>query len=105
MSGQCPPHLRKEKEIHKLFDNGFLDELLKLGGTSHEILKNKELLNIYLPILKADYALVETHNFSNFIKWNIDITVFHGMEDKEVNKEEALEWRNYTFKEFRFVEF
>ncbi len=104
-SGQCPPHIMKKSDIYKLDEVSFKNKILELNGTPKEIYENQELFDIYIPILRADYKLIETHKFSNFLKWNIDITVFHGKVDGEVNMNEALEWSNYTDGGFRFVEF
>ena len=41
----------------------FVEELRRLGGTSQAILENSELLDIFLPVLRADFALSESYDY------------------------------------------
>jgi medium-chain acyl-[acyl-carrier-protein] hydrolase len=107
LSGRYPPHLRKEREIlHKLPDNEFGEEILKKGGTPKEFFSNVELVSVLLPVIKADYRILETYEyFPNNFKFEYDISVFGGQSDIDIPLSDLNEWRLYTNKECKIYEF
>ncbi len=98
VSGRYPPSTRREeKYLSRLPDNVFLEEICKLGGTSTELVVNKELCEIFVPILKADYRIIEEYKYINSDKkFNYGITVFNGKGDSEVSYDEVKEWGQHT---------
>ncbi|MCP3742352.1 thioesterase II family protein [Rossellomorea sp. BNER] len=107
VSGRKAPQLKARKKlIHSLPDQEFITEILKYDGMDKNIFENKELANIFLPILKADFKLIETYKFNppfNLLKSNI--SVFHGMDDKTVDVEELSLWSEVTKKESKIYTF
>ena len=101
-SGNVPPHLQDEKvKVSNLSDDAFVDEILKKGGTPKDIFQDEELKSIFVPILKADYNIIEKYKFDNRnVEFNCGISVFNGKQD-ELSINELLEWRKYT--KFSFV--
>ncbi len=99
-TGRYPPHVGyKGKRMHKLPDNEFLEELNKIGGTSAEFFANKELIDLFLPILRADYKIVEEYEHKpKERKFNHEITVIGGKKDEHVTLEDLNEWRAITNK-------
>lgn len=93
------PHIkRKSKNLHKLPTDEFSNEILKLGGTPREIFENEELRDIFITILKADYKIVETYNFTaHSSPLDCNITVFSGKED-EYKTEDIMGWQELTKK-------
>lgn len=55
---QCP---LERTPMHQLDDKAFIGELEKLGGTPTEILRNTALMKEMLPVLRADFRLLETY--------------------------------------------
>jgi len=41
----------------------FIEELKRLNGTSSEILQNNELMRLMIPLLRADFELVQTYSY------------------------------------------
>lgn len=97
LSGKSPPHLKKEtKLLHTLPIEKFKEELYEIGGTPREVLENQELMDIFIPILKADYQIYETYEFTpRDTKLKAGITVFNGISDN-IGYEAMLEWGEYT---------
>ena len=56
-----PSWAGRRTEYHRLGDEAFTEELRRRGGTE-ELLAAPELLDIFLPIVKADVALEETYS-------------------------------------------
>jgi surfactin synthase thioesterase subunit len=107
ISGKNPPHITENnRKLHKLPDREFMEEIIKLGGTPNEILKEPELLSLVIPILKADYKLLETYQWTpKNDNINCGLTVFGGTEDADVNIKDLAEWRQYTSREFNLYQF
>lgn len=92
-SGKNPPHLKKKKQIYQLSDVQFRQELLAIGGFEKEIVENTELFNFFIPILRADFRLVETYNYKEKQdKIDSDIVVLYGKNDNLTTIEELNEW-------------
>lgn len=96
-SGAKAPNFERNKnKIHELPDNEFMQKIIELGGTPREVIENKELQEIVLPILKADFRINETYKYTEKEqKIGCDITVLYGKHEN-VKNDEITEWRNYT---------
>lgn len=97
-SGKRPPHIeRRNKNIHLLPDEEFMAEIMELGGTPNELLTDKELWEIYIPILKADFKIIETYrHVEKDEKLDCNITILWGKQDHIGMISEVYEWRSYT---------
>lgn len=101
ISGRRAPQLKPNKPpIYNLPKTEFIEELKQLNGTPIEVLNNRELMDLMLPILRADFAVLETYNYTNEPPLNCPIAVFGGLQDSEVNREELEAWREQTSSEF-----
>lgn len=97
-SGSNPPHIKYgEKMLHVLSDDEFMQEIFMLGGTSQQVISNKEIVEVFLPIIRSDYRMFELYQYSpKPLKFSCDITVLLGANDKTINKDNANEWTQYT---------
>src|SRR5205814_4666171 len=65
VSGRRAPQLSDpDPPIHPLPEAEFLEELRSLKGTPEEVLQNTELLQLLLPLLRADFAVCETYAYA-----------------------------------------
>jgi surfactin synthase thioesterase subunit len=98
-SGSRAPHLRNiDEDMHLLPDDEFLERIKNFGGTPEEFFTNNELLNIFLPILRADIKVVATYKCGKRTdRLDCPITVFGGTED-EINFESLVSWNEHTTK-------
>ncbi|ASA21613.1 thioesterase II family protein [Paenibacillus donghaensis] len=97
LSGCNPPHLRYgEEQLHKLPDDQFLQEIIKLGGTAQELVNNAELMRIFLPIIKSDYRIYELYAGNDqCVKLPVDCTVMLGIDDPLMPAENGPEWARH----------
>lgn len=103
VSGARAPQIpARTPDLHDLPDNEFKAELLKLNGTSSEILNNTELFEFLLPTLRTDFELVEKYRFEQEICLNCPITAFGGDRDDEVYPDELESWSAQTCKSFKY---
>ncbi|MCU0532567.1 MAG: thioesterase II family protein [Hydrococcus sp. Prado102] len=101
VSGRRAPQLQPTKSpIHKLPQTAFIEELKNLNGTPSEVLNNHELMELMLPILRADFAVLETYNYTSETPLSCPIAVFGGLQDSEVSYDELEAWREQTSSEF-----
>jgi len=100
-SGRRAPQLKPTKpSIHNLPKPDFIKELKALNGTPSEVLNNQELMDLMLPILRADFAVLETYNYTEEKSFSCPISVFGGLQDPEVTHEELEAWRKQTSSKF-----
>ncbi|WP_010249068.1 thioesterase II family protein [Acetivibrio cellulolyticus] len=106
-SGRYPPFAEVEDEnVYMLPDREFMAKISSLGGTNQEVLENKELLDLFLPVLRADYKLVETYKHNgSILKLNCDISVLSGKYDDYVEGKSVERWQECTNKNCKFYEF
>lgn len=105
LSAKLPPHFNHEESpLHMLPDKSFLDEIIKIGGTPEEILLYPELLEIFLPILRADFKAIETYEYmERGQRIECNSTILFGKDDSQPN-DGMQEWRRYTKGEISFIE-
>lgn len=105
-SGYKPPSIkRKEKLIQRLPDEEFIKEVIDLGGTLEELLDNKELLQLFIPILRSDFRMLENYVYKDRRdKIQCNISVLNGKEDR-ITLEEILAWKNHGDKGFKVYSF
>jgi len=97
VSGARGPHLpRNRRNIHDLPEEEFITELKTLNGTSPEVLENPELMRMISTTLRADFAISETYRTTKQTPLSCPITVFGGLEDSLVSREDLEAWRLHT---------
>lgn len=106
LSSHSAPQITKRTPImHKLPKNEFIRELKELNGMPKEFFESEELLDIFLPIIKADYTVCETYKFDSVSKLPIPFVAIRGMNDETVLAEDMIDWSKLTESEFNFYEF
>jgi medium-chain acyl-[acyl-carrier-protein] hydrolase len=107
ISATSAPHHPDTDPIHQLSDEAILAKLRRPGsGYAEEILGSAELMELFLPVLRADAALTETYCGSKAVVMEplaCAVTVFIGTHDLVVLPERARDWRAYTHGPFREV--
>lgn len=105
LSGRGAPHLVKEADTptFDLPDEEFVRELRRLKGTPQEVLDNPELMQLMIPLLRADFTVCQTYEYRQEPPLDCPITAFGGLQDKEVPREQLEGWREHTSSTFRLV--
>ncbi|MBD1879521.1 thioesterase II family protein [Coleofasciculus sp. FACHB-T130] len=101
VSGRSAPQLpAKEPPIHALPEPAFIEELRRLNGTPEAVLENVELMELLLPILRADFAVLETYVYAAEPPLQCPITAFGGLQDVKVSVERLEAWQQQTSAKF-----
>ena len=92
-----PEQLEKVPPIYQLPDDAFIETLrTRYAGLAEPFLENSELLNIYLPVLRADLTLLDTYTYRADEPLECPISAFGGMQDWVVTQEDVAAWRAHT---------
>lgn len=101
-SGCRAPHLPEiQPPTHHLPEAAFLEEIRRMGGMPRELLDAPELLELLLPVLRADMELCETYEHAPGPTLECPVTVFGGQEDPEVPAGDLDSWSELTTGECR----
>ncbi|MBW4666589.1 MAG: thioesterase II family protein [Cyanomargarita calcarea GSE-NOS-MK-12-04C] len=102
---RAPQIPSRKPPIHALPQAEFIQELHRLNGTPASVLENSELMQLLIPLLRADFALLETYTCIQQLPLECPITAFGGLEDQEVNIQELEGWRSQTQNSFQLEMF
>uniref|UniRef100_A0A450X5E4 Medium-chain acyl-[acyl-carrier-protein] hydrolase n=1 Tax=Candidatus Kentrum sp. MB TaxID=2138164 RepID=A0A450X5E4_9GAMM len=101
VSGREAPHLPlSRKAYHDLPDPELIDELRNYGGTPEIVLQNEEIMEIFLPTIRADFAIGETYAYVQEAPLGCPIRAFGGETDHLVSKADLDVWRQHTIDSF-----
>lgn len=97
LSGRGAPHCEQveTRRIHMLPEEEFLDELKRLGGMPDELFRHRELLDLFMPILRADFRLVGEYEHRMRAQLPLRLTILSGKDDGCV-KGPLGEWGRYA---------
>lgn len=103
MSGAVPPHRRPAESFHTLPPAEFIDAVARrYSGLPREVLANRDLLDVVMPILRADFELIENYRYKPTTALRVKIAAFGGRQDGSVAPAELPHWRDFTALPERF---
>jgi medium-chain acyl-[acyl-carrier-protein] hydrolase len=106
VSGCRAPRLNfNESPIHHLPQTGFINQVgRRYGGLPGGILAYPELLNIFIPALRADFTLLETYDYRRDHPANHPVScpvrALGGLDDPAIAEAELDLWRSHTTASF-----
>ncbi|XP_062900213.1 S-acyl fatty acid synthase thioesterase, medium chain isoform X2 [Mobula hypostoma] len=105
VSGASAPHSAARSSGQKkseLPDDEFLKWMTSIGGTPSEILTNKDILQLFVPVLKADLRLLELIRYEKpqMKLFSCSISSFDGKQDVPHDLEA---WKDLTTGEFTII--
>lgn len=92
----APPLREKSKRLHELPDDDLIAKLREYNGTPAEILDNRELMQILLPAIRADFALGADYHYQPAEPLPIPLTALSGRRDAHVDAGEIRRWGELT---------
>jgi len=84
---------RRRAPIHDLPESEFVGQVRSLGGTPEELLANRELAQLFLPVLRADFEVARTYSHSSD-KLSCPVFAYGGLDDPEASREDLSEWNS-----------
>ncbi|WMJ80692.1 thioesterase domain-containing protein [Clostridium sp. MB40-C1] len=105
-SGYGAPNIKEmNDDIYTLPNNEFIAKIIELGGTPKEVAENKELLEIFIPILRSDFKLLNNYIYTHRNdKIECNVSILNGRED-DITINEIVNWKLLTSAEFNIYNF
>lgn len=96
ISGRGAPQTMVPKPpTYNLPDAAFKQELQRLKGTPAEVLAHPELMEVVMPLLRADFELIQTYSYTYEQPLNVPLTALGGLED-DISRQSLEDWRAET---------
>lgn len=106
VSGGKAPHLERRLIFHNKPLEEFKKHILEYDQSSEMIFQDEELLDFFVPVLRSDFKMVETHQYIDKThKVGCDITALTGAWDLSLTLEEVNEWKKHGDKDFQLRQF
>jgi medium-chain acyl-[acyl-carrier-protein] hydrolase len=97
LSGRRAPHLpAAEPPRSHLPDPQFIKAIRQYNGTPDIIFQDPDLLEIFLPVLRADLLLIETYAFVPGEPLHCPLTALGGADDPTVPPEDLAAWAPHS---------
>ena len=97
VSGRAAPQtMRSPAPIHGLDNADFLSEVHRYQGLPDEVLAHQELIDLFLPILRADFTITETYSHAPRPALRTPLLILGGEQDPMVAPAELSHWRALT---------
>ncbi len=78
---QAPQYRSPSRQLHLLPDAAFTAVLGDYNGTPPEVIQNRELMQLFLPTIRADFSLAEDYRYRRGPLLPMPISVFAGRDD------------------------
>ncbi|XVV00811.1 thioesterase II family protein [Actinosynnema sp. CA-248983] len=102
VSGRRAPHLpARRPPLHPLPPEEFVPAVAAMGGTPREVLDQPGLMRLFLPGLRADFAVNETYRPLLGPMLDCPVSALTGDADPEVEVAEVRRWAEVTTGPFR----
>lgn len=94
---QVPP---VDEPIGQLPDAEFLQALRRFNGTSETVLQNADLMQLLLPLLRADFRVYETYTYTSEEPLPFPIAAYGGLSDFRAPRQGIEAWKMQTRQKF-----
>jgi medium-chain acyl-[acyl-carrier-protein] hydrolase len=97
ISAKCSPRQRPENPaVSQLADAALIEILQRYEGTPREVLNDPELMQLFLPIIRADMALCDSYVYEPGPPLDCPVTVFGGLGDPVCSRPCLESWQEHT---------
>lgn len=94
LSGRISPTLPSSCGLPKLTKQDLVNYLKDLGGTPQSVLESESILEMTLPVLRADLEMIGRYHHTPESPLSTDAIVLGGMDDDRVPLPGLLEWQS-----------
>jgi medium-chain acyl-[acyl-carrier-protein] hydrolase len=96
VSGRCSPQTVDKRSARDLSDSELVEVLLRFNGTPKEAFEDPELLQLILPVIRADFTVGKSYTYAPEPPLDCAITVFGGLLDPTTDRDCIEGWREHT---------
>jgi surfactin synthase thioesterase subunit len=101
VSGNAGPGMQLKKR-YQLEDNLLINELKELGGISTELEADRKLLEFFLPIIRADFEIVERSAVHLAMEKPVNAPIYAMMGEDEEQASNIQNWRKFSKTRFDY---
>src|SRR5882724_6229499 len=88
VSGRQAPQVKDwDPPTYNLPEPEFVEELRRLNGTPKGVLEHPELMQLMIPLLRADFEVCQTYSYTPEVPLDCPVTAFGGLNDQDVTRE------------------
>jgi medium-chain acyl-[acyl-carrier-protein] hydrolase len=91
------------KALHQLDDEAFIAGIREYDNTPEDVLANQALMQMLLPMIRADFRMHENYQHRQEPPLPCSITVFKGSYDRFSRKEQMSSWQQHTIADFNEI--
>lgn len=104
VAGRTAPQIKNtEPHTYHLPETEFLDSLHDLNGTPKELLANAELMQLMIPLLRADFEVCQTYEYVPGPPLDCPLSVYGGTQDDHVSLDAYEAWEQQTTGPFKLT--
>ncbi|MFQ6324655.1 thioesterase II family protein [Nocardia sp. CWNU-33] len=81
---------------HPTTDEELLDHLAALNGTDADVMANRDVMRMALPVMKADYRAFDAYSCAADVRVDVPLQVLGGDEDPFVTPRDLYAWSAHT---------
>jgi medium-chain acyl-[acyl-carrier-protein] hydrolase len=97
VSGRKAPHIpNPDASAATMSDTEFLEMLRRAGGTPPQVLAEPDLMALFLPIIRADFSLLNSYVHAPEPPLDFPVTAFGGRRDARATAGDLEEWRQHA---------
>ncbi|HWG98570.1 MAG TPA: alpha/beta fold hydrolase [Pilimelia sp.] len=96
VSGQAPPHRARYRDAHLRGDDALIADVRWLGGSGADAPAHPDLIELVLPALRADYALLAGYRRDPLYVLGTPVVAYAGRDDGEVSPDALARWADVT---------
>jgi surfactin synthase thioesterase subunit len=100
MAAGTPPRLWKPRGVHHQPDEAIIATLREYGGAPPQVLAHDELMQLLLPMVRADFEMLDTFSAPGEEPLSVPLSVWGGTEDRQPSPQQLEAWRDYTTRDF-----
>lgn len=82
--------------LSQVGDTELLDRLVRGGGLPAEVTTHPELLELLLPVFRADFGWLDAYQFTDEPALPVPVTAFAGTGDSSAQPAEVEPWQDHT---------
>ena len=103
ISATKPVELLTQNKKHMLNDDALIDVLKTYKASPEAVLESRELMDLLLPTIRADYQLIETYKAPEGRRLETPLILFNSEED--MSKETICAWQKYFKYDAKYITF
>lgn len=90
------------QDYDRMSDENLIDHLFSYDGLPQELMHEKELLYYFLPVIRADFRMLESAATLEYEPLSLPVLYLWGERDRTVSLQSALKWGRYLDTPMKF---